>query len=182
MATLTEIMTQEKKRVQEEDLRVINLYLEGSFLRAYEWSAWLCVRYISKFNVTKKTIKVIDGSIVFIGFPVTSLSKFVPEGCEYKQVDEKHFIINLPESVFPASDNLLNQLSVDFEHWKQSVPMKETKEKKQEESGIPCFPSGEQPRLTSMMQQILSFPLEKKSPLDCMLFLADLKEQLAKII
>lgn len=41
MATLTEIMTQEKKRVQDEDLRVINLYLEGSFLRAYEWSAWL---------------------------------------------------------------------------------------------------------------------------------------------
>lgn len=41
MATLSEIMTQEKKRLKEEDMRVINLYQEGTFLRAYEWSAWL---------------------------------------------------------------------------------------------------------------------------------------------
>lgn len=30
MATLSEIMTQEKKRLKEEDMRVINLYQEGT--------------------------------------------------------------------------------------------------------------------------------------------------------
>lgn len=182
MATLSEIMTQEKKRVKEEDMRVINLYQEGSFLRAYEWSAWLCVKYISKFNVTKKSIKAIDDPIVFIGFPVTSLTKFVPDGCECEQIEEKHFILKLPEAILPMVDNIQNQLPLDFEHWKQCVPMKETKEKKTDESTTFQAPSGEHPRLTSIMQQILSFPLEKKSPLDCMLFLANLKEQLAKII
>ena len=41
MAQLTEILTREKQRTTEESLRVIYLYQEGSFLRAYEWSAWL---------------------------------------------------------------------------------------------------------------------------------------------
>lgn len=42
MAQLTEILTREKQRTTEESLRVIYLYQEGSFLKADEWSAWLC--------------------------------------------------------------------------------------------------------------------------------------------
>lgn len=39
MGALTEILTREKQRTTEELQRTIYLYQEGSFLRAYEWSA-----------------------------------------------------------------------------------------------------------------------------------------------
>ena len=44
MAKLSEILSIEKERADDPALRVIHLYQEGSFLRAYDWSAWLCCR------------------------------------------------------------------------------------------------------------------------------------------
>lgn len=57
----------------------IHLYKEGTFYRAYEWSAWLCVNYVKHdMKVThKKTKTSLD--FTFVGFPVTSLEKYVPE-------------------------------------------------------------------------------------------------------
>ena len=45
MAKLKEILDAESQRGTLDQCRVIRLYPEGTFLRAYEWSAWLCVRY-----------------------------------------------------------------------------------------------------------------------------------------
>ena len=72
MAQLTDILSSEKMRTSPEQIKSIMLYQEGSFYRAYEWSAWLCVRYISKFKVTHRRIKSSDQSMAFISFPLTS--------------------------------------------------------------------------------------------------------------
>lgn len=53
MAKLSEILTAEKQRQDAAARLVIHLYQEGSFLRAYEWSAWLCCRYLNSFKVTR---------------------------------------------------------------------------------------------------------------------------------
>ena len=37
--------------------RVIHLFQEGSFYRAYEWSAWLMYRYFHEFKVTHRRMK-----------------------------------------------------------------------------------------------------------------------------
>ena len=36
--------------------------------------------------------------------------------------------------------------------------------------------------LTAIMQRVLAFPVESKSPLECMVFLADVKQRLASLI
>lgn len=74
MAQISEILTLEKDRTDSS----IHLFQEGSFFRAYEWSAWLCCWFISQFKVTHRKLKNIESSVVFVGFPVASLEKFTP--------------------------------------------------------------------------------------------------------
>ena len=50
-------MAQIKERLEIENHRTndwttIYLFAEGLFYRAYEWSAWLCCRYVNEFKVT----------------------------------------------------------------------------------------------------------------------------------
>jgi len=44
MSQLSEILETERRRDTAEQQRIVYLFQEGTFYRAYEWSAWLCVR------------------------------------------------------------------------------------------------------------------------------------------
>lgn len=112
MAKLQDILTVEQDRPDSQSVRVVHLFLEGSFLRAYEWSAWLCCRYLNEFKATRRQIKNTVQDFVFIGFS---------------------------QNQQPAT-------------------------------------------LTTVMHTILEFPLERKTPFDCMVFVADLKQQISKMI
>lgn len=79
MAKLADILETEQKRADATQLRIVHLFADGTFYRAYEWSAWLCCRYINSFKATKRNNKSVDKEIVFVGFPKASLTKFVPE-------------------------------------------------------------------------------------------------------
>ncbi len=50
MTDLKEAIEKEKKRDTAAQARIMYFYKEGTFLRAYEWSAWLWCKYI-KFNI-----------------------------------------------------------------------------------------------------------------------------------
>ena len=50
MAQIKEILEIENHRTN--DWTTIYLFAEGLFYRAYEWSAWLCCRYVNEFKVT----------------------------------------------------------------------------------------------------------------------------------
>lgn len=71
-----EIIKREVERTLD-DRMVLHFYQEGSFYRAYEWSAWLCHRYINQFKVTHHHSKSIEHSVLFVGFPVASLEKYL---------------------------------------------------------------------------------------------------------
>lgn len=74
MAQLKEIIEIDRQRDLSADSNVIHLFQEGSFYRAYEWSAWLCVTYVnSLMKVTHKPIKNSNETFCFVGFPVSSL-------------------------------------------------------------------------------------------------------------
>ena len=49
MASIKEIVQLEGERIEPSQYSVVHLFHEGSFLRAYEWSAWLLCRYMHKF-------------------------------------------------------------------------------------------------------------------------------------
>lgn len=178
MAKLSDILGAERQRSDAESRRVIHLYLEGSFLRAYEWSAWLCCRYVNGFKATRRVVKGTDDSIVFIGFPVTSIYKYRAEGREICSIDDRNYDIILAENLVQQDLN-----DADFNNWKQSIQLSESKKKQQDATALSAITSTAQPvSLTGIMQQILAFPIERKSPLECMVFMADVKQQLAAII
>ena len=96
---INEILKTEQQRQVNDYWRVVNLYQEGSFYRAYECSAWLYCVCIKEFKVTHRTMKGIDKSVAFIGFPVSSLSKWMPENVIVRQVADKHLTLVLPDSM-----------------------------------------------------------------------------------
>lgn len=67
---LKEILAIESNRTEDSKC-VIHLFQEGSFYRAYEWSAWLAHRFIKNFKVTHKKMKDVENPVAYIGFPVT---------------------------------------------------------------------------------------------------------------
>lgn len=179
MAKLQDILTVEQDRPDPQSQRVVHLFQEGTFLRAYEWSAWLCCRYLNEFKATRRQLKNSDQTFVFIGFPETSLEKYNVNGIEIQTVQDKMVDLILPVTL--ASQDLTEQ---DFENWKQSVPLAESKKKEPvgslAQGGTVHFA---QPiTLTTVLHAILEFPLERKTPFDCMTFVADLKQQITRMI
>ena len=53
MASIKEILEFEALRPNSEDRLCVHLFQEGSFYRAYEWSAWLLCRFVHEFKVTR---------------------------------------------------------------------------------------------------------------------------------
>ncbi|MBQ7689702.1 MAG: hypothetical protein IJT30_00680 [Muribaculaceae bacterium] len=54
MAAIKEILEFETACGDREMQRVVHLFQEGSFYRAYEWSAWLMCRFLHEFKVTHR--------------------------------------------------------------------------------------------------------------------------------
>jgi len=188
MAKLEDVIKLERTRVSKDQWRQLHLFKEGSFYRAYEQSAWLMSRYGSSELQAKKhkTKQSTDGSFVFVGFPVTSIDKFRPKDSTEETVDANHVILTLSDAVFPA-DVTVEMLAADYTRWKGEVVYTEpkaegddkTKTKTVEKSSI-AQPS--QVRLTDIMHDILAYPLESKSPIDTILFVAELKQKLSSMM
>ena len=176
MAAIKEILEFEVDRNDREMQRVIHLFQEGSFYRAYEWSAWLMCKFYHDFKVTHRHMKGVEQSVTLIGFPVTSLAKWVTQDIERHDVSDKHITFTLPEDVFVDLGDE-KTMAEAFAEWKSSQPIVE-KPAKQASSATqqPPFLS-----LSMIAQRIMSFPLEAKSPLECYQFLSDIKQQLAKL-
>lgn len=66
MSLTKERIEQERHQVQYGNLRDGHLHRECSFLRAYEWSAWLGCRYLHEFKVNKRAFKGIEGDIGYV--------------------------------------------------------------------------------------------------------------------
>ena len=79
MSVTKDIIEQEAQLLASGERSVLHLHREGSFLRAYEWSAFLSCRYLHQFKVNKRVFKGIEQPVAYIGFPETSLDKWIPE-------------------------------------------------------------------------------------------------------
>ena len=181
MSWTKEIVEQESRQTAASRSE-LHLYREGTFLRAYEWSAFLACRYLHDFKVNKRQFKDIDHPVAYIGFPETSLPKWVPEGAGQRVEGEKHLVVTLPE-VMVSED--LDTLALAFAEWKDGIPLAEHqggKKRLPKDDDASPFDVSAHATLTAIMQRVLAFPIESKSPIESMTFLADIKQQLASLI
>ena len=191
MAKISEILEIEKERTDVSSWNVIHLFKEGGFYRAYNWSAWLIVTVAyndevrkgqsdrKPLNVSRKRVKNGDGDFAFVGFPLKSMEKFIPYQTAFTPINDSQIDISIE---LPATDAEISYevLSQSFEDWKQSVPIQEDKPKREGVSPDEAVQAS--PRsITQVMQQVLSFPLESRTPMECMSFISLLKQQLAAL-
>lgn len=188
MATFSEILQIEKKRSDAKDWNVIHLFKEGNFYRAYEWSAWLIatVAYSDEarketpdrkpLTVSRKKIKSGDGDYTFVGFPLKSIEKFIPHHTAFIPVNDSQIDVSIE---LPATKDELSAVVLEqaFSSWKQQFPISEDSAKK--EGG---HQAGSARGLTAIMSQILSYPLESKTPMDNTAFISAMKKQLAALL
>ena len=172
---LKEVFSKEQSRKEVVDYRTIHLIPEGTFYRAYEWSAWLCHRYVSQFKPTHRLLKNTEDSVVFVGFPMTSLERHTPEGATVAEQEDKTIALILAENVF--GETTTEQLQTDFANWKKSVPLVKTKEQgaKNQDKNVKSEASVEE-----VLKRILAYSIEQHSPMEAMAFLSEIKQQLSE--
>ena len=185
MSSIKEIIEAESKELTDGHRDILHLHREGSFYRAYEWSAFLACRYLHEFKVNKRVFKGVEQPVAFIGFPETSINKWMPEGAEQIVIEEKYLAVRLPDVLF--GDDTPEVMDADFAEWKDAIPLTESQakgEKKTKSLAGSEVGGGRDTviTLTSVMQRILAYPIESKSPLESMAFLAEVKRQLADLI
>ena len=179
--TITEIRKIEEER--KEQLDVVHLIKEGSFYHANDWSAWLMTKYpigeaIHKpMVVTTKKLKD-DYLHVFVGFPTTSLAKYIPNdgSVEFRPIsdDQIDVVLNID------FDQTAEQLRLIVDEWKESLPIRENKKQQREDKNI----AGEVTRITrisDVVVKIISLPMEDISPKQAYDILRDLRKQISAL-
>ncbi|MFI3320619.1 MAG: hypothetical protein SNH01_08010 [Rikenellaceae bacterium] len=139
----------------------IVLYKEGIFYKAYEKSAYAFYNRVKKYEVKKKYVKTINAYGVSLGFPTATLPKF-------------ENIINITsgdDKTITIQTQTIDD--VEFKHWKESIEIYEQKTKKIElELEIPAPNKND-----AIVEKIKNFNVECKTPLECMVFISELKKE-----
>lgn len=142
----------------QKEKHTIILYPEGIFYKAYEHSAWLACLTLGQFLTKKKFIKKVGRDVISIGFPKTSLGKRIGGRKTELHDDIVMVFLNQDESEMIAE--------CDYNKWKDSIDS--------------ITDANQEVRLSEndLISQIRDFPIESKTPIECMIFLSHLKQNL----
>lgn len=196
MANLVEVFTQEWDRSNPAEWNKIHLYKMGDFWRAYEWSAWLIsvVTYNEKVRMTTKDRKplhvtrmrrtdVEDATYCFVGFPVKSVEKYIPERENFESVDDKHVVITIAlPTPTDGSEVTFERLKEAVEKWKESYDIKVQKPKKEKTSAAPGPMAVARPTGAGILAQIMAYPLAERTAVENIAFISSLKNQITAIL
>ena len=189
---LTPALEFEKLREDAESWNKIFLHKDGKFFRAYEWSAWLIKTLVCSeaFQKERGDVKILaanryvtkKGEYVSVGFPLESLSKYMPnyEDVDFETIEDyATFTVEMSDE----EDVTYEALQAAFMEWKQSLPEKDTRGgQKATRSTARVDSEGSRVGMFQILSQVMSYPLESKTPSDNAEFIASLKRQLASLL
>ena len=167
----------------------IILFKEGSWWRAYEESAYMCRNFSKdlkendRLKPTHRKYKDINDSCIFIGFPINSISKYLP-GVEDRMIysdDMNVLTINVTDYV-----NDISNFKEEYEKWKNYIPLK-IKEKTpslntNNTNQLNKSNDDRYMKIIMLVQELISYPIENKTMIENILFLSDIKQKFLKII
>lgn len=146
----------------------IRLYAEGVFYKAYERSAWVACRVLHPFMVKKRAVRKVGQEVVSIGFPKASLSKWA--GTRRVEPIGDDCVV-----IYMNDDEALPFAADEYEAWKAGIDLA-VKEAVNEPEVQQTAAVGTVE--AEVCQAIRRFPIESKNPIECMLFVAELKRML----
>lgn len=142
----------------EKEKHTIILYSEGIFYKAYEHSAWLACLTLGQFMTKKKFIKKVGRDVISIGFPKASLGK---------RIGDRKTVFNESTVIIFLNPNESETIAdCDYNKWKDSIDS--IADAGQEGCALE----------NELISQIREFPIESKTPIECMIFLSRLKQNL----
>ena len=162
------------------------LHREGKFYRAYEWSAWLiktvvCTEAFQKERGDTKPLschrqKNKSGEFAMLGFPVESISKFIPTHKNIAPLTDSPDDICIEIDIPLQGDETYEQLRHRFESWRGTLPEPANKSNKA---------NSEAPRKTGAFQiiaDLIAYPLERKTADENIEFISSLKQKAAELL
>lgn len=153
------------KYENEKPAGVIRLVEANGFFRAYDKSAFLFHQVIAQHKVTRKFVKNINRDVVYIGFPVGRLLERIG--------DRSHKKTEFGYDVELAPDELPDEAKYD--EWRSTVPVEPAS--RGEAAALP--PGGDE-LCRAVCARIATWPMETKSLIESVAFLAEIKKALAQ--
>ena len=178
--TLTDKFAREKDRKDISDWKKIYLYREGTFLRAFNASAWLLPTFVYNDEFRKQVggkqplqvqhlMSKTNGDYIFAGFPVASIDKYVTM-CDKRDENSDVVVLTMYDIIAPLFQTAEEYEEAYAKYLASLPPAKEKKDKpKQQQSfnseddGANVMASGD---LFEILRSIVAYPLEEKTPLE----------------
>ena len=178
--TLTDKFAREKDRKDISDWKKIYLYREGTFLRAFNASAWLLATFVYNDEFRKQVggkqplqvqhlMSKTNGDYIFAGFPVASIDKYVTM-CDKRDENSDVVVLTMYDIIAPLFQTAEEYEEAYAKYLASLPPAKEKKDKpKQQQSfnseddGANVMASGD---LFEILRSIVAYPLEEKTPLE----------------
>lgn len=178
--TLTDKFAREKERKDISDWKKIYLYREGTFLRAFNASAWLLATFVYNDEFRKQVggkqplqvqhlMSKTNGDYIFAGFPVASMDKYVTM-CDKRDENSDVVVLTMYDIIAPLFQTADEYEEAYAKYLASLPPAKEKKDKpKQQQSfnseddGANIMASG---GLFEILRSIVAYPLEEKTPLE----------------
>lgn len=178
--TLTDKFAREKERKDISDWKKIYLYREGTFLRAFNASAWLLATFVYNDEFRKQVggkqplqvqhlMSKTNGDYIFAGFPVASIDKYVSM-CDKRDENSDVVVLTMCDIIAPLFQTAEEYEEAYAKYLASLPPAKEKKDKpKQQQSfnseddGANVMASG---GLFEILRSIVAYPLEEKTPLE----------------
>ena len=164
-------------QIENGNRNTIILLREGIFWRAYEKSAYAFSMQVHPYKPTRKWVIAVKQDVVSLGFPV-SAAENVLNGCKVLMRQEARLVL----AASPIDPD-------GFEVWKQTVPrsLPPAVVAPEPAAASPVMEPAVSPAVSAVGQCcdgladcIRRFNIESKTPVDCMLFLMELKRKLAE--
>lgn len=164
----------------------IILLREGIFWKAYEKSAYAFFHQVHPYKPIRKWVQTVKGDLISLGFPMASTDSVLKDREILLQQEDRLVLSALPI------------VQEEFENWKQSVsmtlpdtgqkklsPVSETVVTSQEDLRpaavvVPVSQASTSTFYEQLVESIRFFNLESKTPVECMLFLMELKRKIAE--
>jgi hypothetical protein len=143
---------------------------EALFCNVYEQSAWRFIEFIKPYKPIKKRVKKLDMEVVSIGFPRSQLSVI------FEITQQNGFTLVVEESgVFTIK--ILNEPMVNFEEWKQNIPLQLSEKSDLIDQSISLNRVG----LFSIVQELELFTVADHTPMQSMQFIIDIQNKIKMV-
>ncbi len=151
-------------QLEKENTQIL-LIKEGLFWKAYERSAYMFIKHIKTYRLTKKFYKNVKQEVVYLGFPQNSISN-IKSICKEKklelQIENNQIII----SGFRGFNK------DEFVSWKKDIQLFSVSSTQNRTDTIIS------PSENKLVEKIKSFNLINKTPIECQQFIVELQTEL----